>query len=194
MYEATDQALWDNKVGREGMELGKSLFLLEIKNVFSWVISTELYPKVLQKNEQWSSIRADIIFAIFIVYHQYLALRLELKQHLKKKKKNRKIKREGREKEKEGKEKGRKKGRVEGKGAKAIKCASQISCYQEHNQQLIDAAAEFWVDTKTMHPITAFSQRVSMVRELRPQFLWNVGSLWCGLWLKNSPLTWLKLF
>ena len=35
MYEATDQALWDNKVGREGMELGKSLFLLEIKNVFS---------------------------------------------------------------------------------------------------------------------------------------------------------------
>lgn len=36
MYEATDQALWDNKVGREGMELGKSLFLLEIKNVFSY--------------------------------------------------------------------------------------------------------------------------------------------------------------
>ena len=35
MYEATHQALWDNKVGREGMELGKSLFLLEIKNAFS---------------------------------------------------------------------------------------------------------------------------------------------------------------
>ena len=189
MYEATHQALWDNKVGREGMELGKSLFLLEIKNAFSWVISTELYPKVLQKNEQWSSLRADIIFAIFIIYLQYLALRLELKQHFKKKRE-----REGREKEKEGKEKGRKKGRVEGKGAKAIKCASQISCYQEHYQQLIEAVAEFQVDTKTMHPITAFSQRVSMVRELRPQFLWNVGSLWCGLWLKNSPLTWLKLF
>lgn len=101
-----------------------------------------------------------------------MALRLELKQHFKKKRE-----REGREKEKEGKEKGRKKGRVEGKGAKAIKCASQISCYQEHYQQLIEAVAEFQVDTKTMHPITAFSQRVSMVRELRPQFLWNVGSL-----------------
>lgn len=85
--------------------------------------------------------RVDIIFAIFIIYHQYLALSLELKQHIKKKKRKKK-EREGREKEKEGKEKGRRKGRVEGKRAKAMKYASQISYYQEHNQ-LINPAAEF---------------------------------------------------
>lgn len=61
----------------------------------------------------------------FIIYHQYLALSLELKQHLKKKNTQKK-----KEKSK-GEREGRKRERIEGKRAKAIKCASQISCYQE---------------------------------------------------------------
>ena len=158
MYEATHQALWDNKVGREGMELGKSLFLLEIKNAFSWVISTELYPKVLQKNEQWRSLRADIIFAIFIIYLQYLALRLELKQHFKKKRERerRKGEREGRKGEREEERKGR---RERGKSHKmclsdlllprALSAADRGSCWVPSGHQ--DHAPHHCLQPKSKH-------------------------------------------
>ena len=66
----------------------------------------------------------------FIICHQYLALSLELKQHLKKKHAHTEKKKE-REKSK-GERGGRKREKIEEKRAKAIKCASQISCYQEH--------------------------------------------------------------
>lgn len=153
------------------------------------MFSLSYFNRTLPQNpiEEWTMKLHKSRYHIcqFIIYHQYLALSLELKQHLKKtqKKKREKQRRKRRKEE-------RKDRREKGKSRKM--CLSDLLLPRAY--QLIDPAAEFWVDTKTMPPITAFSQRVSMIRELRPQFLWNVGSLWCGLWLESSPLTWLKLF
>lgn len=86
------------------------------------------------------------------------------------------------EKKKREREKQRRKRRKEERKDRREKGKSHKMCLSDlllpRAYQLIDPAAEFWVDTKTMPPITAFSQRVSMSRvpvECGMPLMWTVA-------------------